>query len=527
MDTLNERIKQLRKEKGLTQSQLADLLGVTDKAVSKWEIGETNPDISLLPKMSEIFNVTLDYLLVGKKEEKISIDDMDAAKRLHYIVKNDDVDSFIKYKYDGMSKDNNLFTRTIYAGNKYLKKLNINVWKELVGENANKILSYAFDRLLQENNFGYCLAFLAEGILDDLIKKAIDLDRVDVIESFGVRFARVKKVDSNKYGNRTWFSSETTFKLPFIIENINNGLRFDTPEIEMETLKYFFEHKDTAPKCFSYITRIELREDYVREGHTYKNGVVFNGLEEEIIQLAINEKYLDLLEKYDDMFYKDMLQQDISDPYNGIVYHRLNNYITKSDGTAISFIIGRMRAWEKEAIDAVISAGDIELAERMMDHNKYYIKKYKEVLNTTPNGVYIIPLDEMERQFSLANHNLNDSERFMLQCIKNSCIDKDEFIKIRDLKLARNIIDNYPYCEYDYIYTCIKEAKNKELFKFFINRDDEANAEKLMAGEAFYNDILRKITNYIPSEVKVTIYEKFKKITLLGKLIMIPLSVAL
>ena len=301
MDTLNERIKQLRKEKGLTQSQLADLLGVTDKAVSKWEIGETNPDISLLPKMSEIFNVTLDYLLVGKKEEKISIDDMDAVKRLHYIVKNDDVDSFIKYKYDGMSKDNNLFTRTIYAGNKYLKKLNINVWKELVGENANKILSYAFDRLLQENNFGYCLAFLAEGILDDLIKKAIDLDRVDVIESFGVRFARVKKVDSNKYGNRTWFSSETTFKLPFIIENINNGLRFDTPEIELETLKYFFEHKDTAPKCFSYITRIELREDYVREGHTYKNGVVFNGLEEEIIQLAINEKYLDLLEKYDDL----------------------------------------------------------------------------------------------------------------------------------------------------------------------------------------------------------------------------------
>ena len=73
MDTLNERIKQLRKEKGLTQSQLADLLGVTDKAVSKWEVGETNPDISLLPKISEIFNVTLDYLLVGKKEENLSL----------------------------------------------------------------------------------------------------------------------------------------------------------------------------------------------------------------------------------------------------------------------------------------------------------------------------------------------------------------------------------------------------------------------------------------------------------------------
>ena len=39
MDTLNERIKNLRKEKGWTQLQLAEKLNVTDKAVSKWEVG--------------------------------------------------------------------------------------------------------------------------------------------------------------------------------------------------------------------------------------------------------------------------------------------------------------------------------------------------------------------------------------------------------------------------------------------------------------------------------------------------------
>ena len=44
METLNDRIKNLRKEKGWTQLQLAEKLNVTDKAVSKWEVGEANPD---------------------------------------------------------------------------------------------------------------------------------------------------------------------------------------------------------------------------------------------------------------------------------------------------------------------------------------------------------------------------------------------------------------------------------------------------------------------------------------------------
>ena len=69
METLNSRIKSLRKEKGLTQLQLAEMLYVTDKAISKWEVGEANPDISLLPKLAEIFNVTIDFLFNGKSDD--------------------------------------------------------------------------------------------------------------------------------------------------------------------------------------------------------------------------------------------------------------------------------------------------------------------------------------------------------------------------------------------------------------------------------------------------------------------------
>lgn len=58
-------IKSLRKEKILTQRQLARSLNVSDKAVSKWERGIGCPDVSLLPKLANIFGVDLESILNG------------------------------------------------------------------------------------------------------------------------------------------------------------------------------------------------------------------------------------------------------------------------------------------------------------------------------------------------------------------------------------------------------------------------------------------------------------------------------
>lgn len=58
-----------RKALGLTQKELAQKLSVSDKAVSRWECGENAPDISLLPILAEIFSVTCDELIKGKKAQ--------------------------------------------------------------------------------------------------------------------------------------------------------------------------------------------------------------------------------------------------------------------------------------------------------------------------------------------------------------------------------------------------------------------------------------------------------------------------
>ena len=60
-------IAELRKKKGLTQKQLAAVLGVTDKAVSRWENEYGLPDVSLLPKIAAAFDVTVDELLTGRR----------------------------------------------------------------------------------------------------------------------------------------------------------------------------------------------------------------------------------------------------------------------------------------------------------------------------------------------------------------------------------------------------------------------------------------------------------------------------
>lgn len=68
-------IKELRKEKGLTQKELADKLNITDRAVSKWERGLNCPDISLLDDLSRILEVSVIEILKGRKldnDEKIN-----------------------------------------------------------------------------------------------------------------------------------------------------------------------------------------------------------------------------------------------------------------------------------------------------------------------------------------------------------------------------------------------------------------------------------------------------------------------
>ena len=83
---LNERITQARKQAGLTQEQLGEALGVSRQAVSKWESGQANPDVIYIIKMCELFQLSADWLLMGKPdssgvEERVTISAVESFEK--------------------------------------------------------------------------------------------------------------------------------------------------------------------------------------------------------------------------------------------------------------------------------------------------------------------------------------------------------------------------------------------------------------------------------------------------------------
>jgi len=67
-EKIGKLICDLRKEKNMTQKQVADLMNISDKTISKWERGLGCPDVSLLPELSQILGVNIEEILVGKIE---------------------------------------------------------------------------------------------------------------------------------------------------------------------------------------------------------------------------------------------------------------------------------------------------------------------------------------------------------------------------------------------------------------------------------------------------------------------------
>lgn len=84
---LADRIQQQRKARGLSQEKLAEQLGVSRQAVTKWENGQSTPDVEKIIAMSDFFDVTTDYLLKGVEREAAAAapGDRSLAGRVCYI----------------------------------------------------------------------------------------------------------------------------------------------------------------------------------------------------------------------------------------------------------------------------------------------------------------------------------------------------------------------------------------------------------------------------------------------------------
>lgn len=114
---LGKTLKRLRREKDITQEELAEILGVSFQSVSRWELGVCYPDMALLPAIASFFNVTVDALL--------GIDDVTARQKVEQYLSRfqealakGDVDACIAIARQGISEfpnDYALLNKLMYA----------------------------------------------------------------------------------------------------------------------------------------------------------------------------------------------------------------------------------------------------------------------------------------------------------------------------------------------------------------------------------------------------------------------------
>ncbi|MBQ8556969.1 MAG: helix-turn-helix domain-containing protein [Clostridia bacterium] len=100
MMTISSTIARLRREHGMTQEALAEVIGVTSQTISKWENATTYPDIALLPVLADVFDVTIDALY-GREEQQHTVTADAAIDRVIEYVRQTIVAAFYKPEVDG------------------------------------------------------------------------------------------------------------------------------------------------------------------------------------------------------------------------------------------------------------------------------------------------------------------------------------------------------------------------------------------------------------------------------------------
>lgn len=153
-EKIAEQIALLRKSKGLTQQELGERIGVSFQAVSKWERGETLPDVAVLPELAKVLETSIDNILLGGEKQieykgKITVSDMKSGINC------------LKNMGEYLGRDNIIYRSAVNGIN---TAMNTDIEEAFTDD-------YVFD------------AFLAESIIQNLIS-GMYVDTSDVKNNF-------------------------------------------------------------------------------------------------------------------------------------------------------------------------------------------------------------------------------------------------------------------------------------------------------------------------------------------------------
>lgn len=174
--SVGKTIAALRKEKGWTQVELAEKLQVSDKAVSKWEKDDSSPSVEFFPALAELFGVSIDYLMTGKKAEPEII----AVSKTEICAKKDDV-KLLESLSDTVLKRNDDNGKSILD---YMLKYNC---KKVISAFFKK---YPAEKIFRENRSSAgCPAWYTEKVMELLIRHSL-VDQLKKAGSLEINYNR-------------------------------------------------------------------------------------------------------------------------------------------------------------------------------------------------------------------------------------------------------------------------------------------------------------------------------------------------
>lgn len=489
METIGDRIREKRKQLGLTQLELAEKLNVTDRAVSKWEQGEGDPSVSLLPEIARIFDITLDYLMTGKQEFSISLDDMDIDKRAIFLIKNDDVDNFIKYGYlqkDIIFKEERYDFVNIRNNTKILNAIyenkSINIFKKCVEK------SLKLNNTIGEQS----KVPLINGDLDEYIKMCALSNCVDGLKQIDLKYFVIGiKTDVNNM-------------VPFHISPaITPALyRYRSYVLAESTLDYIFSCCKTSKEVVDYMSEIEFYKDNNRKVYLMTDYIIYelykNGLFEKLNNVITQ------LEEYN-IFAEQIYNESIVGKYSGKKVREGAIYFTN----------------QGEYLQAIVTP--INLALNLARKNKDFVwlKKFnfynKKLLAQIPDLKINILKDKEITLMELENDKNTPLEELLkLKYVTNNIVNIYDFLrkdyglnkeekserikeKISQIKKFEKFIKSYYFSAYELILDCLEKQDKDLLLSFSLDLGYEKLRDAVIKNDI---NLIKMIANklFIPTE---------------------------
>lgn len=407
--SIGKTIAALRKSKGWTQAELAEKLNVSDKAVSKWENEAGLPEISQLPAMANLFGVTIDYLMTGKVDENLPIDDMDSVKRMLYLIKKDDVDNYIKYGYlaetyfDDFKSENSAIASIVK--NKSKKIFDACVKNGIV--------------LRMSNYYGNSLVSAIYEHIDELIKMACESDCLEFLTAIDLlSFAVGYK--NRQYIINAGFKHTYDSKTAYLVSPKTFEFIFINPTTSDRIIKYVSTYRKFQAQAISYGTSVCDRNEI--------NGN-FYFLEQNIIEQLYKTKRFELLSAYLKQIALDTANTIESYKQcgyeNQVSYKIENGYLLRNDigSYGKTTVIGKLITIDRQIIDLAISNLDEQWTKEFVEYNRAVISnatmgifRYEGRLPFAPTDEELATLfDDTKRQKRIEkineNKTLTDKQR--------------------------------------------------------------------------------------------------------------------